>query len=957
MNIKANQLETLSILRLKEVVFSLLEKEGYKNLKSSTVNIITGETKEGLSVLTTTFYLYQKILSGSNVEAKELIEKLKLAHKATNPNSMMLISGFSISKSVESTINGAINFNLEIMQRESLSDLIESHFPNFWMYENFDLVSYEKYFLEEMVEKSALLNIQGLEAKAKKLIEIYVKPRIFEIKSDLESNSTQLNRVQEIDIMKRTKSCVIEGDTGSGKSTLLKEIGRLQIEEQQELKTLPIFISPILLFNSDFNIQAASTKLLKDKVPGDWNEIIQSYNILLLIDNIDDFEEKEQINVVEQLNDLSKSKNIRYILTTRSIKTGKINSYCKDVSFFQLRKFNDTQIKEFTSRFFNDNGISSNLIDALEDHRILERLPLTPLSLSLIALVYEKENYEIPATISDIYDNFNQLILGKITATKKFDIIDFNFRERILSIYALEILQNNNGRPFSKINFVKFFKEYFEAKSSSVATEVIEEFLHFFIDNSGILKIEEEEYVNFSHKSFLEYYASLEIFKHKRNLEKDLVDNFLDLNWQNVAIFFAGQSKDMPDFLRNIIEKIKEASKLEEHNNAILGLGYLLQALYQTDNKLREEAVLLSLNQSLILHEWYKKIISDGDILLFKKMRLPALSIFNMYYFYLNFLSSTLSEPLSLAFNRLLEKYKEEGETSTGYQLLTIAAIFHSKRISNSQYLQKLLDETSILKDPYLVTVAEFALYFNSSSDHKDIKQQLGKAYLKMKNVTKDLIKLPANRLRFSNLDLIESNKKITLITEGSTDAEILEHAFTILTNNKIPYWKVKPAGNKSGGAKEVKFILDKAKPLALDNTFVIGLFDHDTEGINQFDGLQFDFYKDYKRVKKMKDANIYGLKLPIPKFRELYVKQEREHFYLAIEHYFDDEILLNYELVKPSGIPGLYKIKDSSGLKTKFSKYIKSLKKAEYFRHFIPLFQTIDDITGVEEIDYQQYI
>ncbi len=382
-----------------------------------------------------------------------------------------------------------------------------------------------------------------------------------------------------------------------------------------------------------------------------------------------------------------------------------------------------------------------------------------------------------------------------------------------------------------------------------------------------------------------------------------------------------------------------------------------MQALYQTDNKLREEAVLLSLNQSLILHDWYKKIISDGDILLFKKMRLPALSIFNMYYFYLNFLSSTLCEPLSLAFNRLLEKYKEEGETNTGYQLLTIAAIFHSKRISNSLYLQKLLDETSILKDPYLVTVAEFALYFNSSSDHKDIKLQLGKAYHKMRNVTKDLIKLPANRLRFSNLDLIESNKKITLITEGSTDAEILEHAFTILTNNKIPYWKVKPAGNKSGGAKEVKFILDKAKPIALDDTIIIGLFDHDTEGINQFDGLQFDFYKDYKRVKKMKEANIYGIKLPIPKFREIYVKQEREHFYLAIEHYFDDEILLNYELVKPSGIPGLYKIKDSSGLKTKFSKHIKSLKKAEYFIHFIPLFQTIDDITGVEEIDYQEYI
>jgi energy-coupling factor transporter ATP-binding protein EcfA2 len=345
------------------------------------------------------------------------------------------------------------------------------------MYENFDLVNYEKYFLEEMTEKSALLNIQGLEAKAKKLINIYIKPRIYEIKSDIESNGTQLNRVNEKEIMKSIKSCIIEGDTGSGKSTILKEIGRLQINEQQSLKTLPIFISPILLYNSDFNIESVATKLLNNRVKGEWNEILDSYNILFLVDNIDEFDESIQKKVIDQLNKFSESKKIRYILTTRSIKTGKTSVFCKDVRTFQIRKFNDSQIKEFASRFFSSEKIAKNLLDALEDFRILERLPLTPLSLSLIALVYERENYEIPATISDIYDNFNQLILGKITATKQFEIIKFNFRERILSVYALEILQNYNSRPFKKKKFIKYFKDYFKAKSSNVKEEVIEGFL------------------------------------------------------------------------------------------------------------------------------------------------------------------------------------------------------------------------------------------------------------------------------------------------------------------------------------------------------------------------------------------------------------------------------------------------------------------------------------------------
>lgn len=957
MNKKLNSLENLTLLKMKEIVLHILTKEGYKNLTSDSNNLIKGETKEGLSTLTTTFFIYQKKLSGTNVELKELQDKIKLAHKSSQPNLMILLTGYNVSASVEKNLNKSFDFNFNIIHRDHLNELIANHFPNFWTYENFDLVAYEKYFLEEMVEKSALLNIQGLESKAKKLIDIYIKPRIYEVKKDLESNKSQLNKVQEVEIMRRTKSCIIEGDTGAGKSTLLKEIGRLQIQEQQDLKTLPIFISPVLLFNSDLDIVKAATKLLEGRVSGEWEEIIKSYNLLLLIDSIDDFNEDDQKRVIEQLNELNKLSTIRYVLSTRSIKTGKISSFCADVSFFQIRKFNDTQIKEFAFRFFNSEGIASNLIAALEDNRILERLPLTPLSLSLIALVYEKENYEIPATISDIYDNFNQLILGKLTATKRFDIIKFNFRERILSLYALEILQNNNGRPYKKNEFLDFLKDYFKDKSSDIAPEVIEEFLLFFIESSGILRMEEEQFVNFSHRSFLEYYASLEIFKHKRHLENELVENFLDLGWQNVAIFYGGQSKDMPNFLQHVLNKIRKGTTLEDHNNAILGLGYLLQALYQTDNKLRREAIELALDQSLILHEWYKKVITDGETFLFKNMSLPALSIFNMYFFYLNFLSSTLNEPLSQAFEGLLEKYNNDNQTNTGYQLLTIAAIFHSKKFHNSSYLQKLFDETALLKDPYLVTIADFALYFDSGAEHKLMKQQLHQAFVKMNDVTRDLIKLPASKLRFSPLDLIESKKRVTLITEGPTDAEIIEHAFTVLTDGKIPYWKVKPAGNKSGGASEVKFVLDKSKPLLSESDIIIGIFDHDTEGINQFNGLQFDFYKDFTRVKKMSNANIFGVKLPVPHFREEYIKQEREHFYLAIEHYFDDSILLASDLVKQSGVPGLYKIKDSSGVKTNFAKKVKLMKNPSDFKSFITLFETIDEISGIQGIDYYEHV
>ncbi len=956
MNKKTNTIGKLSLRKTKEIARDVLIKEGYSNIESFDNNIFIGETNEGLSMIKTAFFFYQKALSGSNVQLDELMTSLFSVLEEYKPNYIILISNQTVSGSVESTLKN--KFPISVLSRDQFSALIDKHFPNYWTYQNFDLVSYEKYFLEGMVEKSALLNIQGLESKVQRLLNIYINPRVYEITDDLESNNFQLNRVQESDIMGRTKSCIIEGDTGSGKSTLLKEIGRLQIKDQSDLKTLPIFISPLLLSNSNFSIETAALKLLQDRVEGNWEQIKASYKLLLLIDNIDEFDNATQKEIIKELNSLSESPRIRYILTTRSIEINKLSSLCEDVHLFQIRKFNDTQIKEFSSRFFNDEGLASNLLNALEDNRILERLPLTPLSLSLIALVYEKENYEIPATISDIYDNFNQLILGKITANKRFELINFAFRERILSTYALFLLQDNNLRPLKKPDFLNYFKSYFQDKSSMVTTEVIEKFLDYFIDNSGILNIIEDEYVQFSHKSFLEYYASLEIFKHQRELETELIKNFLDLNWQNVSIFYAGQSKDMPKFLKEVLKIVKSSSNLEHHHNAITGLGYLLQALYQTDNKIRKEAVTIALDQSLIAHKIYQQISAEGNNLLFKKMRLPVLSIFNMYFFYLNFLSSTLIQPLSLAFEDLWKRYLRDNDTTTGYQLLTIAAIFHSKRLSDSSFLNRLFDDSKILKDPYLVTIAEFSLYFDSSDDHKEIRKRLHKAYSKMGDVTKALLSVPASKLRFTSLDMIDSKKRITLITEGPTDVEILEKAFVILTNGQQPYWKANPAGIKSGGAIEVKYTLDKSKPIAESDTVFIGIFDNDTEGRNQFGGLNhnYEFFNESKRIKKMKEAEIYGMKIPVPEFRSNYLNQENEQHYFAIEHYFEDKLLIEFGLLKETGIKGIFKIKGTKNLKMKFAKHIASLEDPKVFRHFIPLFETIDEITKTK-IDYYSQV
>lgn len=151
----------------------------------------------------------------------------------------------------------------------------------------------------------------------------------------------------------------------------------------------------------------------------------------------------------------------------------------------------------------------------------------------------------------------------------------------------------------------------------------------------------------------MEYYAALEIFKHKRVAEKELVQNFLDPHWQNVAIFYGGMSKDMPEFLEKVNEKISKGTSVRDYMSAILGAGYLLQALYQTDNKLRKDVIMSALRLSLCNLEVFKMMAAD-DSRLFKNYNLPILTYINFVYFYEIFNSITLAEPLRIAFE---EKY------------------------------------------------------------------------------------------------------------------------------------------------------------------------------------------------------------------------------------------------------------------------------------------------------------
>ena len=533
------------------------------------------------------------------------------------------------------------------------------------------MIQYEKEFIDTIEKDSEWKKLSFPNEKYAKLLSIFIEPRLVRCYQDKKTNTPLTKGYSVAELIDFDGPVVIDGNAGSGKSTLLKRIGRLLVDQNAtdpDKKNLPVYVTALDISNANYDVKFAIQSKLLGITEGSLAELKKEYDIQLLIDSIDEFDESQKRHIISDLDDLSKHAHIKYYIATRNADSLIPFSQC-ELNNFNIRRFNLEQIKLFLNAFFSgDESKASTLLDALRDNQMLERLPITPLTLSLISILFEETEFEIPATISDIYDNFNALIIGKAVVSSKIEFIDISFKERILSIYAFALLERPGHIPMTLEEFLNYFKDYFEGKSLPIKKGSLEDVLYYLIQNTGILYLKDGDKVQFSHDSYMEYYAALEIFKHKRAAEEKLVQNFFDPNWQNAAIFYAGKSKDMPEFLRKIKDHIAKGNDLNAFMSSIFGAGYLLQALYQTDNKLRRDVIIDILAISLKNLEAFK-LLAANDMVLFKDYRLPILSLINFIYFYESFNSITLTEPLKMAFESKFDEFEKTKDVGIGYNL------------------------------------------------------------------------------------------------------------------------------------------------------------------------------------------------------------------------------------------------------------------------------------------------
>jgi hypothetical protein len=627
---KLTKVEDLSYSQLKETMVNLIKKLGYSDIAEND-NAIIASNSSPLSSEMFLFILFKQKLSGS-VNLKEIKDSILEYHQKYVANVIYIISQHHISSGFENSISKQIpQFKLHFIGRDRLIKLIDSHYPDFWKHEDLNLIEYEKQFCSQSIKDTDLKKLKIFNDKYQKLLDIYIEPRLFHFYEDKATQTPTRKRVLIEDVIKDNSQIIISGDAGTGKSTFLKKIGETLISsniDKKEKRNIPIFLTVTEIFEAEYKIK----ELINSKISIYFSQIssedfFKMYAVCILIDSIDELEDEKQKNILKDLFDLSEKYKVRYIIGTRN--SEKLISFGEKKTFntYTIEKFNTEQVRRFISNFFlGEKNKADNLIEALKENRIIEKLPITPLTLSLISILYEENNLEIPATIADIYDNFNSLIIGRATVSSRIEFIDISFKERILSLYALHLLERSQHTPLLKDEFFEYFTKYFEGKTLPIKKGLLVDVLNYLIDNTGVLILKENKWVQFSHDSYMEYYGAVEIFKHQREKEVLLVNNFFESNWQNAAVFYAGKSKDLPLFLNKLIEKFKNANQLNQYFSGVLGCGYVLQALYQTDNQLRKEAVLEALDMNSKATDVIIKLAGD-DMVLFKNYSIPIIQL------------------------------------------------------------------------------------------------------------------------------------------------------------------------------------------------------------------------------------------------------------------------------------------------------------------------------------------
>lgn len=537
-------------------------------------------------------------------------------------NNELYFTIFGIHENLEVVKN---NTTLSTSEIQTIRKLLQEKFET-----NFDKIEFQRIYSANVLTVLSQVNFIGLGIKShikknrKKLQDIYVKPRFgvvdpkfrktlddkLFIKNNRRDYHDDADETLSFDkLFSLNRNLVILGNPGSGKSFLVKKIICSLLE-----KTFNDFENKMIFEFTPFRVELRKYhQFKKDKNYGIVKYILSSLEseygivntpekpfinmlkeegIFVFFDGLDEiFNANDKHDIKTDIeNFISNHKNVKAIVTSRII--GYDEAKLGEANFCELKvlDFNNKQISEYVSKWYEqeelDDEIRLKEISEFssKQNKIDRELIKNPLLLSLIVILF-RNNLKIPDSKLEIYQSCTKTLVEKWDSIKDLKIeLNEQLNKKKESLFADLAFWQYKKLSSKKISITNeqainnitesIIKKHKITDDWIEAEKLAQEFFHYALKRSLYFDN------NFTHKTFLEYFAAYWIYsniekKHKTKERDELISKYIGNSfWFIVLELLINMiDQDQPD--TEIMEGIYELQRKKQNQS----LPFLLTIL------------------------------------------------------------------------------------------------------------------------------------------------------------------------------------------------------------------------------------------------------------------------------------------------------------------------------------------------------------------------------------------
>lgn len=563
----------------------------------------------------------------SKVEEKRLDEiKSQIQQALSHPAEMksyledlpvskvyVVLAGEFSNNARKRLLNELVN-NVEIFDVNWLIGKFTEHYPHIFFHGR--VIN----FLEKKINE---LEENHHRAKSgKNLSEYFVNPLIQPLGATMEFDAERLRTVikkrrlpfSELSkISRQQKKLILSGDPGMGKTGAMAKltIDRYQEAYKELIKkpgisdkkvTIPLFMHARELLKSP-SVDGLLTTYFESE------ETQSRFKVdLLIIDGLDEIQSNTRSNLIDKLDEFSEEMGCAYILTTRKIDL--VNTLPEKYAKYELLPFEFNQALKLVNKLIRNKKVLAVMRESLE--KIQAQVLLAPLSLMLlIELVEEvKEHEEIPASVTELYDRFFDMVLGREDRKKGIEILfEYYIKKKFLGELAYQEFWEKNRLEIPKADFQTFLDSYSEKYPliSGDLSGFVKE-----LERAGVLNLRDE--IIFKHRSFLDYFAAYHVHEIRGDIAdlNDLVVNtYFDDIWGEVAFFYIGLRREIT---QDLLEKIYSYSD-DNPTVALYKLlgGRLMQAGWHSTAQQHAYCIKEAINYVPQVHKHFHELVTSSD--------------------------------------------------------------------------------------------------------------------------------------------------------------------------------------------------------------------------------------------------------------------------------------------------------------------------------------------------------